>query len=166
MLYVKWRKLVKESCLAGLKDNSKDLASLFYNTVRLKMGSLKKKKEDQNQRSRSRGIVFFSHSSSLSNLLATGLCRLCRYPQAKMRSGLLFGKPSPFKLHTPIFFLIFKPGILIPNWCNWHHLRQHPLEPQKTYIKLFSHVLQYSSRPVSRLWRVKSSPSVPLHSVM
>lgn len=43
MLYVKWRKLVKESCLAGLKDNSKDLASLFYNTVRLKMGSLKKK---------------------------------------------------------------------------------------------------------------------------
>lgn len=44
MLYVKWRKLVKESCLAGLKDNSKDLASLFYNTVRLKMGSFKKKR--------------------------------------------------------------------------------------------------------------------------
>lgn len=97
------RKLVKKSCLAGLKDNSKDLASLFYNS-QTQNGKFKKKRMKTNV-AEAEISSFFPYSSSRSNLLATGLCWLCRYPQAKMRSGLqMSGKPSPFKLHTPIFF--------------------------------------------------------------
>lgn len=50
---------MKESCLAGLKDNSKDLASLFYNTVRLKMGSLKKKKRIKTNVAEAEILSFF-----------------------------------------------------------------------------------------------------------
>lgn len=50
---------MKESCLAGLKDNSKDLASLFYNTVRLKMGSLKKKKRIKTNVAEAEVLSFF-----------------------------------------------------------------------------------------------------------